>query len=485
MERRFSMNDFEQSLKEQADEFKMIPSKRVWHGIYNDLHPGRRWPSIAMSLALIFTLVVIGHLNTHNGAQHRNLGNIFSGSQNVTGNHKALEISQEAQKNNQQKQIAANVEAVIPPISLTENVGTQLGTNLSDYTSGGKNLMPEDLPLNSNGKAQSGLTEFEKYNISFPELNTNMNNTDDDIPGNVVRVQSNLIPSSEAIREKIAVNNSDNLQIDQKIGVANTNLQYTKRESNNNSRDKDLQENKKPANTKQRKNDKISWVYFAAPELTSVSFSGQPIGPLNSNTNYKVLDNPALGFEGGIQMNHGFAKKLEFTTGLHITYSGYNIISNEMHPTDAYLYLKDPETGNIYSKDYYTHYGNGNGQTVISIRNYNLQASIPLGFQYEALGDDKVQLKVAADFEPSIVIKNRAYILSSDGKNYLNDPYLLRRVNMSSNFGAFVTFSSAKLRWQVGPNVRYQWLSTYKKDYTVKEHLIDYGIRIGISPIRK
>ena len=67
MARRFFMSDFEQSLKEHSDEFKMIPSKKVWHGIYNDMHPGRRWPSIAMSLMLIFTLVVVGHLNTHNG----------------------------------------------------------------------------------------------------------------------------------------------------------------------------------------------------------------------------------------------------------------------------------------------------------------------------------------------------------------------------------------------------------------------------------
>src|ERR1017187_10335603 len=66
MERRFSMIDFEQSLKEHADEFKMIPSKRVWHGIYNDMHPGRRWPSVTMSLLLICTLVFIGQLNTHN-----------------------------------------------------------------------------------------------------------------------------------------------------------------------------------------------------------------------------------------------------------------------------------------------------------------------------------------------------------------------------------------------------------------------------------
>ena len=66
MERRFFMNDFEQSLKEQADQFQMVPSKKVWHGIYNDLHPGRKWPSIAMSLSLIFTLVVIGHMHIHN-----------------------------------------------------------------------------------------------------------------------------------------------------------------------------------------------------------------------------------------------------------------------------------------------------------------------------------------------------------------------------------------------------------------------------------
>src|ERR1700710_2340125 len=69
MERRFFMNDFEQSLKEHADNFQMAPSKKVWHGIYNDLHPGKRWPSVTMSLLLIFTLVVIGHLNTNNSRQ--------------------------------------------------------------------------------------------------------------------------------------------------------------------------------------------------------------------------------------------------------------------------------------------------------------------------------------------------------------------------------------------------------------------------------
>src|ERR1017187_5399249 len=93
MERRFSMIDFEQSLKEHADEFKMIPSKRVWHGIYNDMHPGRRWPSVTMSLLLIFTLVFIGYLNTHNRSQILNSKNTSLQSKNGASNLKAVEIS--------------------------------------------------------------------------------------------------------------------------------------------------------------------------------------------------------------------------------------------------------------------------------------------------------------------------------------------------------------------------------------------------------
>ena len=63
MERRFDMSDFEQSLKDHADQFKMTPSKRVWNGIYNNLHPGSKWPSITVAIVFLITLVTIGNLN--------------------------------------------------------------------------------------------------------------------------------------------------------------------------------------------------------------------------------------------------------------------------------------------------------------------------------------------------------------------------------------------------------------------------------------
>jgi len=63
MEKNFYNDEFEQLLKEKSDGFRMYPSKRVWHSIYNDLHPGRKWPSVAVSLVLIIALLMVGYWN--------------------------------------------------------------------------------------------------------------------------------------------------------------------------------------------------------------------------------------------------------------------------------------------------------------------------------------------------------------------------------------------------------------------------------------
>ncbi|MEI7734879.1 MAG: hypothetical protein WCI49_05405, partial [Ferruginibacter sp.] len=66
MEKKYYTDDFERLLKERSDEFRMYPSKRVWHSIYNDLHPGRKWPSVAVSLLLITALLITGYWNSNN-----------------------------------------------------------------------------------------------------------------------------------------------------------------------------------------------------------------------------------------------------------------------------------------------------------------------------------------------------------------------------------------------------------------------------------
>ncbi|MGG9961600.1 outer membrane beta-barrel protein [Ferruginibacter sp. SUN106] len=82
MERKFYTDNFEQLLKEKSDEFRMYPSKRVWHSIYNDLHPGRKWPSVAVSMILIIALLLTGYWN--NNSASKTLASTSSPKNNIT-----------------------------------------------------------------------------------------------------------------------------------------------------------------------------------------------------------------------------------------------------------------------------------------------------------------------------------------------------------------------------------------------------------------
>ncbi|MDO9374727.1 MAG: hypothetical protein Q7T76_09925, partial [Ferruginibacter sp.] len=64
MDRNLHTDDFERLLREKSDEFRMYPSKRIWYSVYNNIHPGRKWPSVVMSIVLITSLLWIGYLNT-------------------------------------------------------------------------------------------------------------------------------------------------------------------------------------------------------------------------------------------------------------------------------------------------------------------------------------------------------------------------------------------------------------------------------------
>ncbi|MEO7959923.1 MAG: hypothetical protein ABIR19_00155, partial [Ginsengibacter sp.] len=87
MEDKFYLDDFELSLQEQVNQFEMVPTRKVWHGIYNDLHPGNRWPSVMMTFLLVASIVFVGYLNTKSS----NLGD--AGSAIVTSNSNSLQTN--------------------------------------------------------------------------------------------------------------------------------------------------------------------------------------------------------------------------------------------------------------------------------------------------------------------------------------------------------------------------------------------------------
>ena len=37
------------------------------------------------------------------------------------------------------------------------------------------------------------------------------------------------------------------------------------------------------------------------------------------------------------------------------------------------------------------------------------------------------------------------------------------------------------VKWIVGPQFRYQMLSSYTDNYPIREHLVDYGLKVGLK----
>jgi len=232
-------------------------------------------------------------------------------------------------------------------------------------------------------------------------------------------------------------------------------------------------------------------MYYITPTISSASFNGSDLSssivnysPLvvfqRSNSN-GMMYNAKPGFETGAKMTYALSKKWKVLTGFNLNYSDYNIVSNPIHPTFATLMLKDESTGALYSKNYITFYGDGQSYSQVGLTNYSLQFSIPIGIEYQVWGNKKMQISIASAIEPSVVLGSNSFIISSDKRNYVQDPDLMRKMNLGGNFGAFISFGSNKIKWHIGPDIHYQLLSTYKSIYPAQEHLINYGIRIGIS----
>jgi len=54
MESNFN-KDFEQFVKQNADQYRMFPSEKVWKGINNKLHARRQWYGWGLVLLLLTT----------------------------------------------------------------------------------------------------------------------------------------------------------------------------------------------------------------------------------------------------------------------------------------------------------------------------------------------------------------------------------------------------------------------------------------------
>jgi hypothetical protein len=238
----------------------------------------------------------------------------------------------------------------------------------------------------------------------------------------------------------------------------------------------------------------ISGGTLAAKELGSPVASVHP-GDVQSWVNRS----PALGFEFGGNLLYRVTRNLTIKGGLQFNYTRYRMLAYTNLPQQG----QPTQIAQSQQGPYRTPLGNANyvdslaaiAPTVASnpsfapnsvqatLYNDYFQLSAPIGFELRVLGNERLQFNIGATIEPSYLLNTNSYILSSDYTNYSKEPSMFRRWNLNAGVEAFLSYQMGPVRWQVGPEFRYQLFSTYLSNnpYPISENLKGYGIKIGIT----
>ena len=518
MEKEFYTDEFEQLLKEKADQFRMYPSKRVWHSIYNNLHPGRRWPSVVMSLFLISSLTLIGYLNTGDNTINRQLSN--------TSFTQAKDEITNAANPDKKKQLSTSyTKAQQQDVTEYDNAFDDVITNETDfytYTIVKSNrpghfctapapvadikIITGTNPVENNKDIVQVLDSYIKSNKIFADIalgnkknkssssqttakstgvnkNTVDNTTEDLTPA---------ITNSTAI-EPVTVNSvktdiSKLKEVDKKtVSKINTvELKNTLTDE-----EKGWMENYAADyyNTSNKWRGKLKVQFYATPAVNyrklSTKVKGSATAFANADINKAISQKPGFGFETGIGLNYNIAKRLLLKAGVQFNYTNYNIDADKTnHPIITTILLNDPGTGYSYAAARTSTISNAYNASAlqpIKLHNRTYQISIPVGFAYKLSGVKNVDWFAGASVQPTYVFAGNAHLLSSDLKSYVSDPSSMSTLNLNWGFETYMNFKLGGYNLQVGPQVRYQVYSTYGKDVALIEKPYAVGLKFGLT----
>ena len=246
------------------------------------------------------------------------------------------------------------------------------------------------------------------------------------------------------------------------------------------------------------KRGKLNWQVYFSPTMNYRTLSGGDAYPVQKTgvqyvpiaiTHFGSPDDfvnhkPTLGYEAGGSMLYRLTRNLTLKTGLQFNYSRYNIKAYTSANSQQATIALNSFYGAGYGSSTITAYSNiqnfgGNAQK--DLYNHYYQLSIPVGFELRVLGNERLQFNIAASIQPTYLLNRNSYLLTTDYSDYTKAPSLFRRWNFNGGVEAFVSYNIGGFRWQVGPEFRYQLLSTYTDQYPIKETLKEYGIKIGVS----
>jgi len=218
-----------------------------------------------------------------------------------------------------------------------------------------------------------------------------------------------------------------------------------------------------------------------ADKLYPLGVNGTPPGGPNSYIDHR----PGFGFEASGTILYRLTRNLSIKGGLQFNFTRFPIKAyedNGANGTAATTTLQSPygimmdsisSTGMPLARS--------GKQTSVTVYNDYYQLSAPVGFELRVLGNEQLQFNLAATIAPTYLLNSSSYMLSSGYTRYDKSPAMYRKLNFYAGAEAFLSYRVGNIRWQIGPELRYQLLSSYTSQSGMSEYLKSYGLKIGIT----
>lgn len=457
MESNFSNRDFEQYVKKNADEYRMFPSEKVWKGVNSALHARKRWSGLGLAFLLLLTGGAVTWVMSSYPVSNKSTAEAPPALKVETAEPLAPEkvetilafkhnLSQEPVSNRSSiapSPLVADIDQIVAEAKEETNSLADVKNNL---------LIKPEVNRSASIINNIGIQGFSALIAQKPAHDPAL--VDNDLALNTPKAKT----PTEAAKE-----------------TSNTELPLTIESVVN------TYKFRKPAK-------KVSWQVFITPTISyrklstnksyeNSALTGTPFVSL-TDVNKVVTHKPDMGLQIGFTGTYPLSRILKIRAGVQANVNRYDI--------KAFAYNTEMVTINLNSNagsstvSAATNYRNYGGYKTDWIKNYYLSVSIPVGAELTLFGNEKRNFGIAGTIQPTYIVSDRAYLISTDYKNYAKVPWLIRHVNVSTGVEAFVNYSNGKTRWQVGPQARYQMLSSFQNKYPVKENLFDFGVKIGV-----
>jgi hypothetical protein len=520
---KYNIENFERFLRDKTDEFRMYPSKRVWYSIYNNMHPGNRLPSVSMSIILIGFLFLVGYLNTENKntASTKELNPVAATNQLVIADNKQAETnnrllaaiipvqtaapyngfnstktdntvvySQVIVPQNHSRRMAHTVQRVrtnviSPVIETAENASRDLSghSTTNDITLLAENKTSSLTPQNNIDELSSS---FSKDLNAVTGNNNTIAVNEDEVTNNTTTAASSLTGKEESIG---STQGNTEIKTDNVVPSVTKSNKSTELSQSNKAWIEDFAMHNKPVAKKWA--GKLSLQAYITPSVVYRKLRNNAAdkvlstpSPSLSGTDLEssIINKPSFGVETGVSLQYDIAKGIKIKTGVQFNYTRYNAHAYETnHPVGTSITMNSDDDVLTYESFRTSYYSNAFGLTTAKLHNETYQLSIPIGADIKLASFDRFSWYAGATVQPTIILYGRSYIISTDRRNYIQDPSLLNRFNLNAGFETYISYKTASgYTWQLGPQYRTQIFSTNTKLYSVEEKLRTYGFKIGV-----